>query len=80
MTDKEGMLKPKEVAQWLGVHPNTVKRLSDRGELPFYRIGTRGDRRYKPSDVTTYLDGRGFRGNGATIERQPEDSGNSDES
>jgi excisionase family DNA binding protein len=60
---KEPMLKAKDVAEWLGIHVNTVKRLGDRGELPFFRIGTRGDRRYRPSDVETYLSGRGVRGN-----------------
>jgi excisionase family DNA binding protein len=51
----ERMLKPREVAEWLGVHVNTVKRMSDRGELQYYRIGTRGDRRYRPADVNAYL-------------------------
>jgi len=53
---KQGMLKPKEVAAWLGVHVNTVKRMGERGELPFYRIGRRGDRRYRPEDVEEYLE------------------------
>jgi excisionase family DNA binding protein len=54
----ELMLKPREVALWLGVHVNTVKRLGNSGEIPFVRIGTRGDRRYKPSDVNAYLERR----------------------
>lgn len=57
MTD-DRLLKVSEVAEWLGLHQNTVKRMSDRGEIPFYRLGTRGDRRYRASDVQAYLDGR----------------------
>lgn len=49
------MLTVVEVAEMLYVHPHTVKRISDRGELPFYRINTRGDRRYKLSDVQDYI-------------------------
>lgn len=55
MTTDERMLRPKEVAKWLGLHVNTVKRMSDRGELAHYRIGSRGDRRYRPEDVNAYL-------------------------
>ena len=58
MTDlnpEERMLRPREVAQWLGLHVNTVKRMSKRGDLMVYRIGERGDLRYKPSDIEAYL-------------------------
>lgn len=58
MTETQGLLKPKEVAGWLGVHVNTVKRMGDRGEIPFYRIGRRGDRRYRPQDIEAYLERR----------------------
>lgn len=58
MTDTETMLKPREVASWLGVHVNTVKRMGERGDLPFYRIGRRGDRRYRPADIDAYLQQR----------------------
>ena len=44
----------REVAQLLGVHINTVKR-TPRGELPFFRVGSRGDRRYRMSDIQTYI-------------------------
>lgn len=32
-------LKTKEAAEYLRVHPNTILRLSQRGELPSVRIG-----------------------------------------
>jgi len=38
----------------LGVHRNTLKRIP-ADELPFYRIGARGDRRYRPTDIRSYL-------------------------
>lgn len=55
MPEQESFLKAREVATWLGVHVNTVKRLSDRGEMKFFRVGIRGDRRYAVEDVNEYL-------------------------
>ena len=49
------MLTTGEVATLLHLHPNTVKRLGDRGELPFYRVCRRGDRRYEMVDVLRFL-------------------------
>ena len=34
------MLTATEVADMLHLHVNTVKRLGDRGELPFYRCAS----------------------------------------
>ena len=51
---EEGMLRPREVARMLSLNVNTVKRIPPT-ELPFYRIGTRGDRRYRPEDIEQYL-------------------------
>lgn len=48
-----GLLTAVQVAELLGVHVNTVKHLA-AAELPYYRIGTRGDRRYEPEDVAAY--------------------------
>src|SRR3989304_7724154 len=44
------MLTASEVAELLHLHVNTVKRLGDRGELPFYRVCKRGDRRFRLAD------------------------------
>ena len=44
-----------EVARFLRVHPNSVRRWADVGLLPSYRIGPRGDRRFKADEVAAYL-------------------------
>ena len=49
------MMTASEVAQMLHLHVNTVKRLGDRGELPFYRVCKRGDRRFRREDVIAFL-------------------------
>lgn len=49
------MLTATEVASMLHLHVNTVKRLGDRGELPFYRVCKRGDRRFLLEDVKEFL-------------------------
>ena len=49
------MLTASEVAEMLHLHVNTVKRLGDRGELPFYRVCKRGDRRFRLDDVMDFL-------------------------
>lgn len=49
------MLKAKEVAEFLNLHVHTVKHMGDRGEIPFYRVCKRGDRRYRSTDVEDYL-------------------------
>jgi excisionase family DNA binding protein len=54
-TELGPMLTANEVAQLLHLHVNTVKRLGDRGELPFYRVCKRGDRRFLVEDVASFL-------------------------
>ena len=49
------MLTASEVAELLHQHVNTVKRLGDRGELPFFRVCKRGDRRFRYDDVLDFL-------------------------
>lgn len=44
-----------QVAWILGLHVNTVKRLD---ELPYFRVGSRGDRRYRREDVRAYIEQR----------------------
>ena len=49
------MLTTGEVARLLDVHPSTVRQWSNRKILKAYRIGPRGDRRYRRDDVAIFL-------------------------
>ena len=44
-----------EVADILRVSPLTIKRWGKKGKLPFIRINSRGDRRYKKEAVFAVL-------------------------
>ena len=44
-----------QVARLLHIHPNTVRRWSNKGILESYRISKRGDRRFKKEDVNQLL-------------------------
>jgi hypothetical protein len=50
----EQPLSVRQVSLVLGVHMNTVKRIP-AGELPYFTIGVRGDRRYQLRDVRLYV-------------------------
>jgi len=45
------LLRTSDVAHLLNVHINTVRRWSNKGILKSYRIGPRGDRRFKRKDI-----------------------------
>ena len=49
------MLTVQEVSQLLRVHGNTLRRWTGQGIIKAYRIGPRGDRRFKPEDVALLL-------------------------
>ena len=49
------MLTTSEVAHLLNVHINTVRRWSNQGIIKAYRIGPRGDRRFRKKDITGFL-------------------------
>ena len=49
--EKRDMLTSSEAASILNIHVNTLRRWGDLGVLPVYRIGSRGDRRFKRSDI-----------------------------
>ena len=53
--DINGMLTISEVAQLLNVHINTVRRWSNQGTLKTYRVGSRGDRRFRQVDIDSFL-------------------------
>jgi len=44
----------RELADLLGVAVITVRRLVDRGDLPYYRVGRQ--KRFRREDVEAYLD------------------------
>jgi excisionase family DNA binding protein len=54
------MLTTTEVADALHVHPNTVRRWANNGLLPVYRLGTRGDRRFKQKEVEDFIKSNGY--------------------
>ncbi len=47
------MLTAREVARLYNVHTNTVRKWSNLGILPSFRIGPRGDRRFRKKDAVT---------------------------
>jgi len=49
------MLTTSDVARLLNVHMNTVRRWSNQGVLRAYRIGSRGDRRFRREDIDRFL-------------------------
>lgn len=51
----EPMLTTSDVARLLNVHINTVRRWSNQGTLKTYRIGSRGDRRFRREDIASFL-------------------------
>ncbi len=53
----EPMLTTSEVARILNVHINTVRRWSNQGAIKSYRIGSRGDRRFRKGDVDALFSG-----------------------
>ena len=46
-----------EVAQYLNVHPNTVRRWAGHGTLKALRLGSRRDRRFSRFDIEHLLQG-----------------------
>ena len=49
------LLTVREAARLLHVHPNTLRRWSNRGTLAAYHITARGDRRFALRDVNSLL-------------------------
>jgi len=49
------MLTTTEVAKLLHVHPNTIRQWTKKGLLRAYRLGTRGDRRFKRKDIDIFM-------------------------
>ena len=49
------MLTVSDVGRLLSVHINTVRRWSNQGILKAYRVGSRGDRRFRREDIASFL-------------------------
>jgi len=58
MTDSDRLLNVKEVAAFLNVAEVTVRRMTERGDLPCYRVGNRNERRFRMRDLEAYLETR----------------------
>jgi len=53
--ERDILLKPSEAAKLLNIHINTVRRWSNLGILPSFRIGPRSDRRFLKRDIMSFL-------------------------
>jgi len=53
--DSFSLLTPSEAAALLNVHINTLRRWSNEGRVRSYRMGARGDRRFKEEDLVAFL-------------------------
>lgn len=49
------LLTVREACRLLYVHSNTLRRWSDRGIVRAYRIGPRGDRRFRAGDIAVLI-------------------------
>lgn len=59
-TKISGLLKIREAAHLLGVHPATLRRWDEEGRLKAVRVGNRrgvGDRRYRIEDIKKLING-----------------------
>ena len=76
----EPMLTTSDVARLLNVHINTVRRWSNQGTLKTYRIGARGDRRFRREDIASFLspeaNAAGGNGENTSIEKESPINGN----
>ena len=53
--DSANLLTVGQVARLLHIHPNTVRRWSNKGILESYRRCDRGDRRFRKKDIDLLL-------------------------
>ena len=51
----DNMLTVSETANLLHIHPNTLRRWTDKGVIRSYAINPRGDRRFKHRDIDQFL-------------------------
>jgi len=53
--NSNGLMTVPQVAKLLHIHANTLRRWSDRGLIRSYRVGPRGDRRFRREEVERFL-------------------------
>jgi excisionase family DNA binding protein len=53
--DEDDLITIEEAAELLGLSKVTLRRWTRDGRLPCIRIGSRGDRRFRPSDLEAYV-------------------------
>jgi excisionase family DNA binding protein len=53
--ETDTLLTAGQAASLLNVHINTVRKWSNLGILPSFRIGSRNDRRFRKRDLMTFL-------------------------
>ena len=58
------LLTVSQAARLLNAHPNSVRHWADSGLLPVFRIGRRGDRRFRAKDVAEFIAAREESGGG----------------
>jgi excisionase family DNA binding protein len=63
-SDNEAIMTCDEVAEFLRVHVISVRRWSRSGKLRAYRVGGRGDWRYRQQDVLAFLYDTNTKGQG----------------
>lgn len=51
----DALLTIREVSQILYISKSTLRRWSDLGIVKAYRVGSRGDRRFRPEDIAGLL-------------------------
>jgi excisionase family DNA binding protein len=54
-TDGKAIMTCDEVAEYLRVHVGSVRRWSRSGKLTAFKVGERGDWRYRQQDVMAFL-------------------------
>ena len=55
-SEKSALMTPKEAAEALYIHINTLRRWANEGIIRQYRIGPRGDRRFIRQDIIHFIE------------------------
>jgi excisionase family DNA binding protein len=53
--EPSNMLRTGEACRILCIHANTLRRWSEQGTVKAYRVGPRGDRRFRREDIAALL-------------------------